>query len=155
MLRILKNQAARRIHRIISQWRKNEKVVEMRVTLSSIVRHWFADLNPLSPTTAKHDLHSFDALLPILHALDIEMADKTGAYGGATGGGDTDFRRTWDREEYAAKAREREKKTKEEGKARYEAALAGKKYVRRASTPPDAKDTEARKARLDVSAQIG
>lgn len=83
------------------------------------------------------------------------MADKKGAYGGASGGGDTDFRRTWDREEYAAKAADREKKVKEEGKARYEAALAGKKYVRRASTPPDAKDTEARKARLDVSAQIG
>ncbi|GAM89820.1 hypothetical protein ANO11243_078590 [Dothideomycetidae sp. 11243] len=83
------------------------------------------------------------------------MADKKGAYGGGTGGGDTDFRRTWDREEYAAKAAAREKKTKEEGKARYEAALAGKKYIRRASTPPDAKDTEARKARLDVSAQIG
>ena len=82
------------------------------------------------------------------------MADKKGAYG-ASRGGDTDFRRTWDREEYAAKAAEREKKYKEEGKARYEAAIAGKKYHRRASTPPDAKDTEARQARLDVSAQIG
>ena len=79
---------------------------------------------------------------------------KTGAYG-TTRGGDTDFRKTWDREEYAAKAAEREAKVKEEGKARYEAAVAGKKYVKRAGTPPDAKDTEARKARLDVSAQIG
>jgi len=84
------------------------------------------------------------------------MADrKAGAYGAPGGSGDTDFRKTWDREEYAAKAVEREQRTKEEGKARYEAAVAGRKYVKRASTPPDAKDTEARKARLDVSAQIG
>ncbi|PNS15008.1 hypothetical protein CAC42_2237 [Sphaceloma murrayae] len=81
------------------------------------------------------------------------MADKKGAYG--TSGGDTDFRRSWDKAEYTAKAAAREAKIKEEGKARYEAALAGKKYHARASTPPDAKDTEARKARLDVSAQIG
>ncbi|KAF2227417.1 hypothetical protein BDZ85DRAFT_277322 [Elsinoe ampelina] len=81
------------------------------------------------------------------------MADKKGAYGSA--GGDTDFRRTWDKAEYTAKAAAREAKLKEEGRARHEAALAGKKYHRRASTPPDAKETEARKTRLDVSAQIG
>lgn len=81
----------------------------------------------------------------------------SGKAGGAYGqpAGDTDFRKTWDREEYAQKAAERESRIKEEGKAKYEAAIAGKKYFRRASTPPDAKDTEARKARLDVSAQIG
>jgi U4/U6.U5 tri-snRNP component SNU23 len=82
------------------------------------------------------------------------MADRQGAYGAASHN-DASFRRTWDREEYAAKAAEREKKIKEEGKARYEAALAGKKYIRRASTPPDAHDTEARKARLNVADQIG
>lgn len=81
------------------------------------------------------------------------MSGKAGAYGAPAG--DTDFRKTWDREEYAQKAKEREARIKEEGKAKYEAAIAGKKYIRRASTPPDAKDTEARKARLDVSAQIG
>lgn len=82
------------------------------------------------------------------------MADrKAGAYG--TAGGDTAFRRTWDRDEYAAKAADREQKIKEEGKARYEAAAAGKKYVRRASTPPDARDTEARKARLNVADLVG
>lgn len=78
---------------------------------------------------------------------------KPGAYGAPAS--DTDFRKTWDREEYAQKAKDREARIKEEGKAKYEAALAGKKYIRRASTPPDARDTEARKARLDVSAQIG
>lgn len=81
------------------------------------------------------------------------MAGRHGAYG--TSAGDTDFRKTWDRAEYATKAQEREQKQREEGKARYEAALAGKKYIRRASTPPDAHDTEARKARLNVADQVG
>lgn len=76
-----------------------------------------------------------------------------GAYG--TGTSDTSFRKTWNREEFAAKAADREAKTKEEGKARYEASLAGKKYVRRASTPPDAKETESRRVRLDVASQVG
>lgn len=80
--------------------------------------------------------------------------DKKGAYGSATGGGDT-HRKTWDRDEYAQKAASREATTREEGKARYEAALQGKKYVQRATTPPDAKDTEARARRLDITAQIG
>lgn len=82
------------------------------------------------------------------------MSDRKGAYGGAPAS-DTSFRKTWDREEYAQKAAEREARIKEEGKAKYEAAISGKKYHRRASTPPDARDTEARKQRLDVSAQIG
>lgn len=82
------------------------------------------------------------------------MSDRKGAYG-TSSGGDTAFRKTWDRDAYAAKAEDRERQIKEEGKARYEAALAGKKYHRRASTPPDARDTEARKARLNVADQVG
>ena len=82
------------------------------------------------------------------------MADRKGAYG-TSSGGDTGFRKTWDRDEYAAKAAQRDVKIKEEGKAKYEAAIAGKKYVRRASTPPDARDTEARKQRLNVAEQVG
>ncbi|TIA67723.1 hypothetical protein D6C76_08531 [Aureobasidium pullulans] len=82
------------------------------------------------------------------------MTDRKGAYGGAPAS-DTSFRKTWDREEYAQKALDRESRIKEEGKAKYEAAISGKKYHRRASTPPDARDTEARRTRLDVSAQIG
>lgn len=82
------------------------------------------------------------------------MSGKTGAYG-ASSTNDTSFRRTWDRDEYSKKAEERDQKFKEEGKARHEAALAGKKFHRRASTPPDARDTEARKARLNVADQVG
>lgn len=79
---------------------------------------------------------------------------KSGAYG-ANAASDTSFRKTWDREEYGKKAEEREKKLKEEGRARYEAAREGKKYHKRASTPPDAKETESRRSRLDVASQVG
>lgn len=81
------------------------------------------------------------------------MSSKQNAYGSATS--DTSFRRTWDKEEYAERAKAEEAKQKEESKARYEAKLAGKKYIRRASTPPDARQTEARKQRLDVGSQVG
>lgn len=80
--------------------------------------------------------------------------NKSGAYGSGQGS-DTSFRKTWDREEYAKKAEDRDKKIKEEGKARYEAALEGKKYHKRAVTPPDAKETESRSSRLDVASQVG
>ncbi|KAF2096961.1 hypothetical protein NA57DRAFT_42056 [Rhizodiscina lignyota] len=80
-------------------------------------------------------------------------SSKSNAYNST--GGDTSFRRTWNKEEYAAKAQERDERGKEEGKARHEAALAGKKYIRRASTPPDARDTEARQHRLDVGNMVG
>lgn len=81
------------------------------------------------------------------------MADRKGAYG-ASKSNDT-VRKTWDRAEFAEKAAERERKRKEEGKAKYEAAIAGKKYIPRASTPEDTKDTEARAARLNVAEQVG
>ena len=69
--------------------------------------------------------------------------------------GDTSFRKTWDRAEYTAKAEDRERKYKEEGAARAEAKSSGQKYRPRASTPPDAKETESRSARLDVSKNVG
>ncbi|KAK4957742.1 U4/U6.U5 snRNP associated protein [Elasticomyces elasticus] len=81
------------------------------------------------------------------------MADRKGAYGDKAN--DTSFRKTWDRAEYAEKAANRDQKLKEEGRARYEAAISGKKYYKRASTPEDAKDTEARKSRLDVASRVG
>jgi len=81
------------------------------------------------------------------------MSEKKGAYG-AVGGGDT-HRKTWDKEEYTQRAKEHDRKIKEEGKERFEAALAGKKYHKRARTPPDARDTEARTSRLDVASMVG
>ena len=83
------------------------------------------------------------------------MSGKAGAYGASGGGGDTDFRKTWDREEMTKKAKEREAKEREEGKERYEAKLAGKTYRRRASTPEDLKQTEARSERIDWSKMVG
>ena len=64
------------------------------------------------------------------------MSGKAGAYG-TKGGGDTDFRKTWDRDEMAQRAKDREAKDREEGKERYEAKLAGKTYRLRASTSLD------------------
>ncbi|KAF2036651.1 hypothetical protein EK21DRAFT_51596 [Setomelanomma holmii] len=82
------------------------------------------------------------------------MSGKAGAYG-TQGGGDTDFRKTWDRDEMAKKAKEREAKERDEAKERYEAKAAGKSYRRRASTPEDLKQTEARSERIDWSKMIG
>ncbi|ORY58049.1 uncharacterized protein BCR38DRAFT_447855 [Pseudomassariella vexata] len=59
----------------------------------------------------------------------IAMATKNGsAY--AAPASDTSFRKDWDLDEYAAKAKARESEEKEERKARYEAKLAGKKYYK-------------------------
>lgn len=80
------------------------------------------------------------------------MSSKKGAYGENTAS-DTDFRKKYDRAEYAQKAAEREAKEKEERKARYEAKLAGKKYY--APLTGDEELTQARASRLDVSANVG
>ena len=74
-----------------------------------------------------------------------------GAYGAPAG--DTDFRKKYDPEEYAARAKEKEAKEREKAKARYEARLAGKKYVRQ----PTGNEAliSARKAALDVSERVG
>jgi U4/U6.U5 tri-snRNP component SNU23 len=79
------------------------------------------------------------------------MPEHKGAY--ETKASDTDFRKKYDRAEYAQKAAEREAKEKEEGKARYEAKLAGKKYYK----PLDGTETltTARASRLDVSQNVG
>ncbi|KFY80009.1 hypothetical protein V499_01079 [Pseudogymnoascus sp. VKM F-103] len=79
------------------------------------------------------------------------MTERKGAYG--TAASDTDFRKKYDRAEYAEKARVREAAEKEEGKLRYEAKLAGKKYY--APLTGDETLTEARKSRLDVSGNVG
>lgn len=79
------------------------------------------------------------------------MTSKKGAY--ETTASDTDFRKKYDRAEYAQKAKDREAKEKEEGKARYEAKLAGKKYY--APLTGDETLTQARASRLDVSSNVG
>lgn len=79
------------------------------------------------------------------------MSDKKGAYGAPAS--DTDFRKNWDLDEYAAKAKEREAKEKEEAKARYEAKLAGKKYHK--PLTGNETYTSARRNVIDLSAQVG
>ncbi|MCJ1335053.1 hypothetical protein MMC09_000319 [Bachmanniomyces sp. S44760] len=85
--------------------------------------------------------------------------NKSNAYGTDAKSSDTSFRRTWDRDEYAAKASTREAKHKEEGQLRHEAKLAGKKYHapldNKSSTLLDCKDSTSRASRLDVSANVG
>lgn len=80
------------------------------------------------------------------------MADKRSAYG--TASSDTDFRKTWNREEYAQRAKNDEAKAKAESKARYEAKLAGKKW----HAPVDYSALEAtssRTQRLNVASMVG
>lgn len=79
------------------------------------------------------------------------MSKNGSAYG--TAAGDTEFRKTRNLDEYAAKAKEREAKEREESKARYEAKMAGKRYYK----PLDGTETltTARAATLDLSAQVG
>jgi U4/U6.U5 tri-snRNP component SNU23 len=82
------------------------------------------------------------------------MSDsKKTAYGGDRST-DTDFRKTWDTAEYARKAKAEEEQRREEGKARYEAKLEGKKYHK--YVDKDLLDsTSARGSRLDVASMIG
>ncbi|CAK7265111.1 U4/U6.U5 snRNP associated protein [Sporothrix epigloea] len=79
------------------------------------------------------------------------MAKQSSAYG--TPAGDTEFRKTRDVAEYAAKAKEREAKEREEGKARYEAKLAGKRYYK----PLEGSETltAARTTMADLNALVG
>lgn len=77
---------------------------------------------------------------------------KNGSAYGAPAG-DTDFRKTYDLDEYAAKAKEREAQEKEERKARYEAKMAGKKY--HAPMTGDETYTSARRKIIDHTAQVG
>jgi U4/U6.U5 tri-snRNP component SNU23 len=79
------------------------------------------------------------------------MSNKGSAYGKAAG--DTDFRKKYDLDEYAAKAKDREDAEKEERKARWEAKMAGKKYYK----PMDGSETltTARNATQDFSKLVG
>ena len=80
------------------------------------------------------------------------MAERKSAYGAPAS--DTDFRKTWNREEYAAKAKAEEDARKEEGKARYEAKLEGKKWHKHVDMS-ELNATSARGSRLDVASMVG
>lgn len=80
------------------------------------------------------------------------MAERQSAYGAPAS--DTDFRKTWNREEYAAKAKAEEDARKEESKARYEAKLEGKKWHKHVDMS-ELDATSARGARLDVASMVG
>ncbi len=77
--------------------------------------------------------------------------DKGSAYGAPAS--DTSFRKTWDLDEYAEKAKVREAERREEAKARYEAKLAGKRYYK----PLTGEETltRARREVLDLEASVG
>lgn len=82
----------------------------------------------------------------------MSSSQKASAYG--TAASDTDFRKKWDREEYAKKAADDEAKAKAESKARYEAKLLGKKW----HAPVDYSSLElttSRSSRLDVASMVG
>jgi U4/U6.U5 tri-snRNP component SNU23 len=77
---------------------------------------------------------------------------KKTAYG--AGASDTDFRKTWDRAEYEAKAKKEQDERREEGKARYEAKLDGKKWHKPVDySTLDA--TSSRVGRIDVASMVG
>ena len=81
------------------------------------------------------------------------MSDSKGtAYGNRST--DTDFRKTWDTAEYARKAKVEEEERREEGKARYEAKLEGRKYHKYVD-PSSLDSTSARGSRLDVASMVG
>jgi U4/U6.U5 tri-snRNP component SNU23 len=77
---------------------------------------------------------------------------KKSAYGDRST--DTDFRKTWDNAEYARKAKVEEEERREEGKARYEAKLEGRKYHKYVDTS-QLDSTSARGSRLDVASMVG
>jgi U4/U6.U5 tri-snRNP component SNU23 len=79
------------------------------------------------------------------------MSAKKGAY--ETKATDTDFRKKYDLVAAAKKGAERDAKEKEEGRLRYEAKLAGRKYY--APLTGEETHTQARASRLDVSANVG
>ncbi|KAI1291063.1 hypothetical protein F5Y03DRAFT_377629 [Xylaria venustula] len=79
------------------------------------------------------------------------MSGKGSAYG--TPATDTSFRRSYNLDEYAEKAKVREQGEREEAKARYEAKLAGKKYYK--PMTGDETHTRARRDVLDLEANVG
>ncbi|EPS40614.1 hypothetical protein H072_5519 [Dactylellina haptotyla CBS 200.50] len=87
------------------------------------------------------------------------MSKPKGVYDNAATG-DTSFRRTWDRDEYAHKAAERQAQEAKERKERYEAKVAGKKYLPKLDANinvkefDDSKMVEARRDRIRLDENL-
>ncbi|KAJ6257123.1 hypothetical protein Dda_8008 [Drechslerella dactyloides] len=88
------------------------------------------------------------------------MSKPSGVYDNAATG-DTSFRRTWNREEYAQKAAERQAREASERKERYEAKMAGKKYIPKVEVGgegekkfDDSKMIEARRDRIRLDENL-
>ncbi|KAK6346971.1 U4/U6.U5 snRNP associated protein [Orbilia brochopaga] len=88
------------------------------------------------------------------------MSKPKGVYDNAATG-DTSFRRTWNREEYAQKAAQRQAREASERKERYEAKLAGKKYIPKPEADAegdkkfdDSKMIEARRDRIRLDENL-
>ncbi|KAH6659326.1 hypothetical protein BKA67DRAFT_652561 [Truncatella angustata] len=79
-------------------------------------------------------------------------ANKGSAYGEGRAS-DTSFRKDWDLDEYAAKAKVKEDAEKEERKARWEAKQEGKKYYK--PLTGDETYTSARNRHTDFTSQVG
>lgn len=65
--------------------------------------------------------------------------------------GESSFRRTWDKDEYSAKAAERALHEKVEAKERYDKKMG---FVKRETTPPDVKMKEARRDKLNYEENL-
>ncbi|KAK9422571.1 putative U1-type domain-containing protein [Seiridium unicorne] len=81
------------------------------------------------------------------------MATNKGSAYGEGRASDTSFRKDWDLEEYAEKAKVREAAEKEESKARWEAKQAGKKYYK--PLTGNEEYTSARSRHTDFSSRVG
>jgi U4/U6.U5 tri-snRNP component SNU23 len=88
------------------------------------------------------------------------MSKSKGVYDNATGG-DTSFRRTWDREEMAQRHHERMAREAKERKERAEARAAGKKYIphkdedeKNGKSFDEAKMVEARRERIQLDDKL-
>ena len=81
------------------------------------------------------------------------MSNNKSAYS-TSRASDTDFRRTWDKAEYAEKAKKEQDERREEAKQRYEAKLEGRKWHKHVDMK-SLDETTRRGQRLDVSSMVG
>jgi U4/U6.U5 tri-snRNP component SNU23 len=108
-------------------------------------------LNPISLVAEWSTIFKLDRLFnPQRHEQEMSDSKKRSTRDTPA---DEDSRKNYNLDEYAAKAKEREAREREEAKARYEAKLAGKKYYK--PLTGDESFASARRTVLDLSAQVG